>query len=260
MSDDNYNEDYDEDEQAGDFFGPNRARDLNNEDFALNSTEGLTLYAEGCSLVLFYNGNTKSKMVRDIWADLADQFADINLFGVNLYERRDIAKRIGSIRNDANHMFNKFTLAKAPYIIVYRESQDSKVSYPQAFYNGVISTDDIANWIVDLACEPGYTDYVSVTFDEEVEVPSNTIVNDDGTETGPPRSVLSREYNDSRPPKAPMKKTTVQRILSARDKELYASELSPEDYGQLTPAGKQGTSLLNAKGRKGTAGVGYIEF
>lgn len=250
----------DYDEEADDLFGANHARDLNNEDFALASTEGLTLIAEGCSVVLFYNGNPKSRLLREIWVELSDQFPDVNFYGVNLAERRDIAKRIGEIRNDANHIFNKFTLAKAPYIIVYRESQDSKVSYPQAFYNGPLTTEDLANWIVDLACQPGYTDYVSNTFDDTVEVPVNTIVDEDVDQNGATRVVLSREYNDTRPVLLPPRKTTVQRVLAAREKELQATELPPEDYGLLTPSGRQKGTSLNPRGRKATSGVGFIEY
>lgn len=246
--------------ESGDLFEPNFVRDLNNEDFALASTEGLTLYAEGCSLVLFYDKSPKSRMMGEVWEELASQFGDVNFYGVNLAERRDIAKRIGNIRNDANHMFNKFTLAKAPYIIVYRESSDAKVSYPQAFYNGQLSTEEIANWVVDLACQPGYTDYVSNTFDEDVEVPVNTIVDEDVDQNGEVRPVLSREYNDIRPVLLPPRKTTVQRVLAAREKELEATELSPEDYGRMTPMGTKKGTLLNPKGRRATSGVGYIEY
>lgn len=248
-------------EENDDLFDTSTVKELNNEDFALESTEGLTLFAEGCSVVLFYSKDVKSRSMRDIWYDLSSQFPDVRFFGVNLSERRDIAKRIGQVRNDANHIYNKFTLAKVPYIIVYRESQDHKVSYPQAFYNGPLTTEDIANWIVDLACQPGYTDYISNTIDEAVEVPVNTIVEEDVGEEGTPRVVLSRQYNDNRAVLLPPKKTTVQRVLASRDKEIEATELPPEDYGQISLGGRPKGTVLNPKGRKGTGnGIGFIEF
>lgn len=244
-------EDYDSDE---DLFSSERVRELHNEDFALDSTEGLTLFAEGCTLVLFYNNNATSKGLAEIWADLSAEFTDVNFFGVNLAQRRDISKRIGQIRNDPNHMFNKFTLARAPYIIAYRESLDPQVSYPQAFYNGEYETEEIANWIADSACQPGYTEFVSDTNDDPIEVSKNVIIDEDPNGG----SSLTREYNDTSLKMKNPKKTTVQRILANREKELEAYNLSPDDYEQMTP--KRDPTFRPSGREKSGRGVGYIKY
>lgn len=251
MSDDDY-------DSEGDAFSSERVRELQNEDFALESTEGLTLFAEGCSIVLFYNNNAASAGLIEIWGSLSEEFLEYNFFGVNLSQRRDIAKRIGSIRNDANHMFNKFTLAKAPYIIVYRESNDPKVSYPQAFYNGVYSTEELANWISDYGSQPGYNEYVSDTFDEPIEVRKNVVIDEEVDERGSARTTLTREYNDrSLSVKAP-KKTAVQRILAARGKEIDSSQLSVEDYALMTPV--RDPTFSPNKRVSSNRGVGFIKY
>lgn len=244
----------DEFDSEGDAFSSERVRELQNEDFALDSTEGITLFAEGCSIVLFYNNNATSAGLIEIWADLSAQFLEYNFFGVNLSQRRDIARRIGSIRNDLNHMFNKFTLAKAPYIIVYRESNDPKVSYPQAFYNGVYSTEDLANWISENGCQPGYTEEVSDTYDEPIEVQKNVVIDED--EGG--RTSLTREYNDRSLNVKTPKKTAVQRILAARGKEIDSSQLSVEDYALMTPI--RDPTFTPNKRVSSNRGVGFIKY
>jgi hypothetical protein len=236
----------DESDTDGDLFSSERVRELQNEDFALESTEGLTLFAEGCSVVLFYNNSPSSAGLAEIWGDLSAQFTDVNFFGVNLAQRRDIAKRIGSIRNDANHMFNKFTLAKAPYIITYRESADPKVSYPQAFYNGVYETQSIADWIADYACQPGYTEYASDTLDGDNDEDGNT------------RPTLAREYNDRSTTTLPPKRSAVERVLAARSKELENLELSPDDYSQMTPV--RDPTFKPNRHVTSSRGVGYVNF
>lgn len=246
---------YDSDE---DFFSSERVRELQNEDFALESTEGLTLFAEGCSVVLFYNNNAMSAGLAEIWGDLSSQFTDVNFFGVNLAQRRDIARRIGSIRNDANHMFNKFTLAKAPYIITYRESADPKVSYPQAFYNGIYESQQIADWISDLACQPGYTEYVSDTISNPITLSKNVILDEDVDAEGVYRPTLSREYNDSRSTVKPAKRTAVDRVLAARNRELENVELSADDYSLMTPV--RDPSFRPNTRVSSNRGVGYINF
>jgi hypothetical protein len=248
----------DEYDSEGVAFSSERVRELQNEDFALDSTEGMTLFAEGCSIVLFYNNNATSEGLMEIWADLSAQFLDVNFFGVNLTQRRDIAKRIGQIRNDANHMFNKFTLAKAPYIIAYRESNDPKVSYPQAFYNGIYSTEELANWISEYGCQPGYTEYVSDTYDAPIQVEKNVVIDEEVDERGSTRSTLTREYNDRSLTVAMPKKTAVQRILAARGKEIDDSQLSVEDYEQMTPI--RDPMFTPNKRVSSNHGVGFIKY
>jgi hypothetical protein len=235
----------------GDYFSSARVRELQNEDFALESTEGLTLFAEGCSIVLFYNNSSTSAGLAEIWADLSAEFTDVNFFGVNLMQRRDIAKRIGGIRNDVNHMFNKFTLARPPYILAYRESLDPQISYPQAFYNGAYDTQSIAEWISEVGCQPGETEFVSDTATQAYEGDKNVIIDEDVDEMGNPRSIVSREYYGS-------KSTAVQRVLASRARELENLQLSPDDYDMMTPT--RDPTFKPNKRVTSTRGVGYVNF
>jgi len=252
------------DDESENFFGYNNLRDLLNEDFALSSTEGITLFAKGCSLILFYSNDDMSKSLKEVWLELSQQFHDVNFFGVNLVERRDITKRIGELRNDVNHMFNKFTLALPPYIIVYRESNDPEVSYPQAFYNGPLTTEDLANWIVQLACQPGYTDYKSITYEQPVAVPVNTMILDAYNTTGRPE--IARQYNGSGksspwPEKSststPSSKSSAQ--IESRSVSRSPTSSSPAEIPNLSQKGESPTAPLNTK-RVGTSGIGYLTF
>lgn len=185
-----------EEEEQQNLFIYNNLSELNTEDFALQSTDGLVLYAGGCSIVLFYGQDPISKALQGAWLDLAGQYADINFFGVNMAERRDIAKRMGQIRNSPNHPFNWAVMARTPYIMAFREADDPGLSYPQAFYNGDLDIAQISSWIVTLACQPGYTDRISVTMQEfPAPIPVEDIEEDVEMKNPP---MLTRQYADVR--------------------------------------------------------------
>jgi hypothetical protein len=243
----------------GDYFASQRVRELQNEDLALDTTEGLTLFAEGCSLVLFYGNNETSEALAEIWSDLSSQFLDVNFFGINLGQRRFIAERIGQIRNDLNHIYNKFTMAKTPYIIAYRESSNPKISYPQAFYNGIYETEAIANWISDYACIPGYNEYASDTYAQPIEVSKNISVDEDVDESGEfTRPIVTRQINTRKPVMRGPSQSGVERIMASREKELENLELSEEDYQQMTPRREE--AFASHRHTVPYRGIGYIDF
>lgn len=134
-----------------------RVKELEDEDFLLNTGERLVLKASGCSLVLFYsNQNEISRGLKAIWNSLADQLAGINFYAVNTSRRYDIMRAYEQVRNLPDHPFNKFTSTRRPFIWVFREALSDGLSIPKAIYNGELSTAAIRDWALMLACEPGY--------------------------------------------------------------------------------------------------------
>lgn len=137
--------------------GSIKVKNLEDEDFLLNTGERLVLKAEGCSLVLFYStDNEVSRGLLAIWNTLADRLAGINFFAVNTSRRYDIMGAYEQIRLLPDHPFNKFTTNRRPFIWVFREALSPGLSIPKAIYNGELSSAAIQDWALMLACEPGY--------------------------------------------------------------------------------------------------------
>ena len=142
----------------GDLFAANRVKELNNEDFALGTTDGITLYSKGCSIVLFYDKTSASLDFRDIWDQLANEFGGVSFGSVNFNNRTDIMKRFNQIAGSPNHWANQYAKVKPPYILVFREDEPG-IAYPQAVYSGEKTYDALYDWILNLACEPGYNEF-----------------------------------------------------------------------------------------------------
>lgn len=136
-----------------------RVKELQNEDFMLNTVERIVLKAEGCSLVLFYlRENPASNGMRDIWNLLSERFAGVNFFAVNASLRVDIMRAFQQVSDDPDHPLSTYAIRGFPTILVYREGGEAGLSWPKAFYNGELSTIALQNWILQLACVPGYTE------------------------------------------------------------------------------------------------------
>lgn len=155
----------------------NRVFELDNEDFALKATDGLTLYAKGCSIVLFYGKGSLSKKLLLLFHQLADEFSGTAFLTVNTALRRDIMRRFTDIKMSPNHILNRFTVRPIPFILVYRESNEPGISYPQAFYDGELSEeayvngdmeDSMYDWVANMACEPDYHGPVQSRSDDDV--------------------------------------------------------------------------------------------
>jgi hypothetical protein len=283
-------------DETPNLFGFNNLQDLQSEDFALASTDGLVLYAYGCSVVLFYGDDEFSKGLQVIWLDLASRFADVNFFGVNMMERRAIAKRIGEIRNSPNHPLNWAATARTPYILVFREADDPQLSYPQAFYNGPLDVNSLSEWIVTLACQPGYTDRVSITMADVVAPLDTEDVIADVQSREPP--VLTRQYGDKRRtipssatsprPSAPPRTssatpsratsraassqtsrttsrtpTTPPNSVAVEDMEAPPEEMPSSPQERLEALDESVDTMSNSQrsaGRQGGESVGYVKF
>ncbi len=207
-----------EDTFQGDLFSRNRVRELDKEDFALNAAIGLVLYSKGCSLILFYDKSGLSKQLQVLWNDLADRFGGVNFFGVNVQDRTEIMRRIVEIRNQPNHPLNKYVSRGEPYILVYRENEPG-LSYPQAFYNGELSTSQLSNWILQLACDPGYTE---TPYEHEGTITENDRIAFDPRAVGNDRPTSSSEYYGF------PRRAVVERVIRAREQEILNLEVDED--------------------------------
>lgn len=235
------------DEELAPVFQRGLVRDLQNEDFALATTDGITLFATGCSIILFYDNTLLSRQLMEIWLDLAQIHAGVNFYGVDFNNRREIMQRFFEIKTSPNHMFNRYTTQAIPFILVYREDQPG-ISYPQAFYNGPLTTDDISNWILIMACQPGYRE--SPLLAKGITTPNNTIINDPNMGEGVTR-VLSSDV-DPAVSFAAISSRRAREEMDRQEKTLlknYALDLAPTK------------TYTDAYRKKPTRrGVGFITF
>ncbi|MFS8160086.1 MAG: protein disulfide isomerase family protein [Candidatus Roizmanbacteria bacterium] len=179
-----------------DLFRTIQVKELQNEDFLLQTVERIALRATGCSIVLFYTlGNRTSTSMRAVWNELSERFAGVNFFAVNASRRINIMKAFDDVKNDNDHPLNAYRLRGFPTILVYREGgSQSGISWPKAFYNGELSTTALQNWILTLACEPGYTE--TPTIREGVVSDLNITVDDPRGESSKPASSLDFQSPD----------------------------------------------------------------
>ena len=106
-----------------------RARELQDEDFLLNTVERIALRAEGCSAVLFYlRDNPTSRGLRDVWNLLSERFAGINFFAVNASLRTNIMQAFQQVNDDPDHPLSEYRIRGFPTILVYREGGQRGVS------------------------------------------------------------------------------------------------------------------------------------
>jgi len=224
-----------------DLFERNRVFELDDEDFALQAVDGLTLKAKGCSIVLFYGKGPLSRQLVTLWHNIAQEFSGVGFYAVNTTLRRNIMRRFTDIKMSPNHMQHKFTVRQVPFIIVYREVGDEPgISYPQDFYNGQISSDayetgdletSMYDWIENLACtvgppagEPG---------DEDENVP--------------------RDYGDYERPS----QSVIDRVIASREKEL--DNLNIED-AQLDEGRMPPDEPIQSVRKPLKVDIGYVRF
>ena len=158
-----------------DLFATYRVRELDNEDFYLNSAERIALRASGCSGLLFYMPrNPTSRAMRNIWNRLSEDLAGVNFFAVNASRRGRIMEAFQKVASDEEHPFHLYQLRGFPTILVYREGSEPGISWPQAFYNSDLSYEALLNYFLTLACTSGYREFPvlkeGVIVDEDIIV------------------------------------------------------------------------------------------
>lgn len=198
--------------EVEDLFQRDRVHELESEDFALASVDGLVLSREGCSIVLFYDDSDESKNLREIWIDLAEEFSGITFGAVNTTRRSSIMKRILQIQNNPNHpSWRYLRRVSYPLIIAFREVEPG-LGYPQAVYNGQKTYENLEYWISNDACEPGYNEYPAAGSGEE---DLDELVN------GPK---VERQSKQSE---------RVRRVLADRERELDLLAQNPDQYKDM---------------------------
>ena len=224
----------------------NRVFELDNEDFALKATDGLTLYGKGCSLVLFYGKGSLSKKLLILWHQAADEYSGVNFFTVNTNLRRDIMRRFTDIKLSPNHIMNRFTKRPIPFILVYRESNEPNISYPQAFYDGTLSedtyetgelSDSFYDWVTNMACEADYHGTVA-TDESGYDLPDET----------------RRVSGDYKPPS----RTVVERVIKSREDEIDRLQIEPETDLEEQRAPPE--DILPVVHQTSAAHIGYVRF
>lgn len=178
MADEEYTNAFEED-----LFRTIRVRELQDEDFILGSVERIVLKASGCSIILVYSMKDKvSRGLRTIWDELADTFAGVNFFAINASRRINIMRAWQEVNDDLDHPLNGYRIRGYPAIIVYREGGQPGLAWPKAFYNGDLSLSALQNWILQLACTPGYTEMPAIR--EGIVTDNEIVVTDDRSRGG----------------------------------------------------------------------------
>lgn len=205
-----------------------RVRELQNEDFLLATVERIVLRAQGCSVVLFYlRNNATSRGLRDAWNLLSERFAGINFFAVNASLRIDIMQAFQQVNDDPDHPLNEFRIRGFPTILVYREGGQAGLSWPKAFYNGSLSTDAIQDWILQLACVPGYKEVPAIR--EGVVMDNEVFITDDRVRSAPTPEEEEDEEEEADPGLSVASATDFQSGDFRIDEEVIDSNLEFQD-------------------------------
>jgi hypothetical protein len=236
-------------QEEQDIFDHSRVQELESEDFALASVDGLVLNKDGCSIVLFYDRGPTSMDLREVFVELSEQFSGINFCAVNTTRRSAIMKRIAQIQGNPNHPFWRYLRhiyreSLTPFIMVFREVETG-LQYPQAVYNGSTDPESMAEWIGNLACQPGYNEFPGPD-DQDVAI-------DDDTGEG-----IDYLVNPPRPERLPRSRTVSERELAKRGKIVDQRTLEEEPYD--SPSVIPQIPLKEYKSRTKKGSVGYYAF
>lgn len=135
----------------GDFFIITKVKELQPEDFYLGSDTPTKLKDRSTNIVLFYvRDDPTSEELKDIWAALGQELAGISFGAVNVSRQVEIMKAFVEVGGNPDHPCFPFKVAGVPTIMVFRDG------WPQAYYNGEKSYDDLLAYALELAWKVGY--------------------------------------------------------------------------------------------------------
>lgn len=126
---------------------------LGDMDFLVNSDVKLKMAWDNCTLVLFYDASDASRSLAEIWSTTAQEVSGPKFGAVNLMSEQRVSDALIQLKMSPDHPFSWIGSATAPFIVTYRNG------WPQAFYNGNLTTEAIKNYSLQLACQPGYKEY-----------------------------------------------------------------------------------------------------
>lgn len=127
---------------------------LGDMDFLVNSDVKVKMAWDNCTLVLFYDASQESKNLAELWSEVAQEVSGPKFAAVNLMSEQRISDALIQLRMSPDHPFSWMGIASPPFIVTYRNG------WPQAFYNSNLNVDSIKNYASQLACQPGYKEYV----------------------------------------------------------------------------------------------------
>jgi hypothetical protein len=145
---------------------------INSNDFQLNDKEIISLKYTDCIMILFHTDNIESQDLFKIWNDCASKGSGAKFGECNVVINKDIGEAFIKVKQDCNHPFNWVSVNQYPFILTYRGG------WPQAFYNGNRTTNDILNYSLQLACKSCYTEKeqkfkgIEVDVNKEITLPN----------------------------------------------------------------------------------------
>lgn len=131
-------------------------RILSSKSFTTNSSMLVGLEYKECIIILFYTQNEESIKLLKIWNTLASTVAGPIFATCNVLVEEPVGRAFAAVRSDGNHPLHVYGLHQWPVIIAYRGG------FPQAVYNGLRSTQQIANWAMTMACNARYFEPVQI--------------------------------------------------------------------------------------------------
>lgn len=127
-------------------------KELKDEDFHHDDDTLVKLKIKECSLVLFYAETPEAKQLAILMANVARNAPGPMYASVNLQNEKKTAQAFTKLNTEMNHPYYWARLRKTPFIMVYRDG------WPQAFYNGNISTQALINYSLNKACVYSYNE------------------------------------------------------------------------------------------------------
>lgn len=128
-----------------------RVKNLNDQDFILDSKTPMACTWEDCMMVLFYNPtNVESLDLMPVWEEAARVSSATTFASVNMIRSPGIAKAIVSTIRNPDNPLHDFGPRGYPTIIVYR------AGWPQGYYNGSRTVQQLVEFSTVMACDTGF--------------------------------------------------------------------------------------------------------
>lgn len=136
-------------------FSQNSVKELSQDDFELDSDAQIKVRYNSCMIVLFYNNNTESKNLLQIWNAAGKQVVGPIFGKVDLDNNKSLARAFTNL-NMKNTSLHWAALKTIPFILAYQNG------WPIGFYNGERTVQDIIDYSLVLACKAEYHEPVNL--------------------------------------------------------------------------------------------------
>ncbi len=136
-------------------FAQDSIKELTQDDFELETDEGIKLRYNKCMLVLFHGNDTESLDLHQVWYSAAQQVVGPSFGSINLSSNKMLSQAFVGL-NTYNSPLRWAALKTVPFIMVYQNK------WPIAFYNGERSVQAIINYSLTLACKAEYNEPVNL--------------------------------------------------------------------------------------------------